>query len=481
MMRATRPVTYRLRLAALCLAILLAPYASHATVAGALPHPAARATWELILADPYYPDEQLRAVAPTLLNDGYVAAGSGHGRGLGAEGAWVVRFDVNANILWQRTIGVGDTTDINAIMTTSDGDYLLVGTLGVVASPPSRHGWLCKIDDNGNVIWQGTFAAGVDDQLYAAAEDVGGYFVVAGSTVAAGQSHADAWVLKVNTSGLAVWSKTYGDAAGDESARTIVATATSGPNPIPAAYVIAGGRSVNAEQTAWVLKLGSLGAVVWQHTYGNSTDLAFANGIVDTGDGFALTGLRTSLFSANRSAWLFKIDGNGNLLWDHTLSSALQEDGLSLYQTHDGGLVTLGRVNLSAAPLSLRLAKWDAAGGLLWTRVYGRGVDMVGQGVLESGDYGLVIAGSTQPVAAAYGSGTAALFMKVDAQGATGAGCLAQPSPAGTVFTLTSAISTTTALIASAAVTATVDAATIVSGTATTRAFACSYLPLVAR
>ena len=118
---------------------------------------------------------------------------------------------------------------------------------------------------------------------------------------------------------------------------------------------------------------------------------------------------------------------------------------------------------------------------LLWTRVYGRGVDMVGQGVLETGDYGLVIAGSTQPVAAAYGSGTAALYMKVDAQGATGAGCLSQPAPVGTVFTLTSAISTTATLIAGATVTATVDAATIVSGTATTRAFACAYLPLAAR
>jgi hypothetical protein len=64
----------------------------------------------------------------------------------------IIRVDSSGNIIWQRAMG--DDTNNCGITKTSDGCYLVSSWLYSASSMYYVSGWLIKIDDNGNTLWQ---------------------------------------------------------------------------------------------------------------------------------------------------------------------------------------------------------------------------------------------------------------------------------------------------------------------------------------
>jgi parallel beta-helix repeat protein len=152
-------------------------------------------------------------------------------------------------------------------------------------------------------------------------------------------------------------------------------------------------------------------------TYGGtSEDELWA--LVQTVDGgYALAGCTVSLGAGNWDAWLVKTDGNGNTLWNKTYGGTDGDGARSLVQTGDGGYVLTGStVSFSVGLSDFWLVKTDANGNAQWNKTYGgTNWDDV-YSVVQTGDGGYALAGCTD----SFGAGNGDFWLvKTDASGNT--------------------------------------------------------------
>jgi hypothetical protein len=85
---------------------------------------------------------------------------------IGTYDFWVIKLDVNGNLLWENAYGGLEIDEARAITPTSDGHFLIVGdtrssTTDISFNNGGADVWALKIDTNGNKIWQQTYGGSV--------------------------------------------------------------------------------------------------------------------------------------------------------------------------------------------------------------------------------------------------------------------------------------------------------------------------------
>jgi Secretion system C-terminal sorting domain len=92
---------------------------------------------------------------------------------------------------------------------------------------------------------------------------------------------------------------------------------------------------------AWLIKTDSNGDTLWTKTFGSDTHDG-ALSVVQTSDGgYVWTGyLDISTF--NQDLWVLKTDANGNTLWSETYGGTFNNIGRCINNTDDGNLIITG-------------------------------------------------------------------------------------------------------------------------------------------
>ncbi len=158
----------------------------------------------------------------------------------------------------------------------------------------------------------------------------------------------------------------------------------------------------------WVAKLGPSMDVEWQRCLGGSKyDLA--GGVIPTSDGgYALIGTTNSSDGdvgkghGLGDVWIVKLDAAGKILWQRLYGGSAWDVGISLVQTADGGFVFAavtrsndGDVSGNHGQYDIWVARIDKAGALVWQRCLGGSqVDMVSS-LQGTSDGGFLVTGST--------------------------------------------------------------------------------------
>jgi hypothetical protein len=145
---------------------------------------------------------------------GYIAIGSTGTFGEGYSSMYVVRADTDGDSLWATTYG-GSKSDMgNSVEITSDGGFVLIGSTASFGAGYTD-AYLVKTDSIGNLEWQKEFGGTEDDRAYSVCLTRDGGYIIAGTTGSSGAGELDAFVVKTDFSGAAVWTKTYGDIKSD--------------------------------------------------------------------------------------------------------------------------------------------------------------------------------------------------------------------------------------------------------------------------
>ena len=92
--------------------------------------------------------------------------------------------------------------------------------------------YLVKTDSDGNEIWSKTFGEGSSDYGRSVGETTDGGYIVTGSTRSYGAGASDVYLVKMDTDGNEVWSKTFGG-SNDDYGYSVQQTTDGG-------YIIAG-------------------------------------------------------------------------------------------------------------------------------------------------------------------------------------------------------------------------------------------------
>ena len=128
--------------------------------------------------------------------------------------------------LWARTFGSEEDDIGKYVRQTNDGGYIVVGTMGYQYGVVGDV-YLIKTNTYGDTMWTRTYG-GVDNEDGECVQltSDGGY-IICGTTSSYGAGGADAYVIKTSDLGDTLWTKTYGG-EGTEEAYYIQQTSDGG-------------------------------------------------------------------------------------------------------------------------------------------------------------------------------------------------------------------------------------------------------------
>jgi hypothetical protein len=294
------------------------------------------------------------------------------------------------SITWSRTNIGSNLLEVDSLLQTGDGGFLLAGT---TSSGPSQPTYieLVKVDSLGNVQWNKTYEGISTHFSKWLIQTSDGNYAIAGEYVLVSQEKVGFWFAKLNPNGDIIWTKTYfGEGFG--WAESLVQTSDGG-------YALVGPTHADThiivgEMDIWLLKTDPLGNQQWAKTVGTGN----ANSIVQTVDG----GYALAVYSTSAYFQLIKTSSTGTIEWSKTFGNQDKATASSVVQTRDGGFAVGGAMWLrsNGGGLNLAVVKTDASGNEQWTKYYGSG--NVGD-LLQTSDGGFALANNP--------------FFKVDASG----------------------------------------------------------------
>ena len=277
-------------------------------------------------------DDEAYAVQQTS-DSGYIIAGSTWSFGNGSSDVWLVKTNANGDSLWSRTFGGNIGDGCYSVHQTSDG-YTLAGF--TYSFSTSGQFWLVKTDVNGDSLWSRMYGRGDDEICYSAQQTSGGGYILAGKTWASFEHVYDFWLVKTNASGDSLWSRAYGG-VNHETCYSVWQTSDGG-------YILGGSaQSYGAGGTDfWVVKTDSSGDSLWSRTFGGSDDEECRSVRPTMDGGYILAGKTWSFGNQTGDFWLVKIDADGDSLWSLTFGGHNEDECSAVLQSEDGGYVLGG-------------------------------------------------------------------------------------------------------------------------------------------
>jgi hypothetical protein len=247
-------------------------------------------------------------------DDGYIVAGSMYSfeTGLQSQVVWLIKTDANGNKVWDRIFGGPRDDWGNSVQQTGDAGYIITGATRSYGEGGNSVLWLIKTDANGNRVWDRIFGGPADTEGYSVNQTSDGGYIIAGSRVPQTQTTGEIWLIKTEANGTEVWDKTLGG-SGDDMGKSAQQTSDE-------EYIITGSKpsSSGGYQDAWLIKIDNIGNAVWDRTFDGS-GWNEGKSVQQTSDrGYIIIGSTYTYGTGgnNSAIWLIKTDRNGNRIWD---------------------------------------------------------------------------------------------------------------------------------------------------------------------
>jgi uncharacterized delta-60 repeat protein len=296
---------------------------------------------------------------------------------------------LSPDTLWTHTYGGSSPDYAYFIQQTADGGYIVAGYTYSFGAGSSDF-YLVKTNSQGDTLWTRTYGGSDYDVAYSVQQTADGGYIVAGETRSFGAGERDFYVVKTNPLGDTLWTRTYGGSS-DDYAHSVQRTADGG-------YVVAGETSSfgAGNWDFYFVKTNLLGDTLWTRTYGGSSD-DYARSVQQTSDGGYIVAGTTNSFGAGYiDFYVVKTNPLGDTLWTRTYGGSDEDFANSVQQTADGGYIVAGSTYpFGADETDFYVVKTNSQGDTLWTRTYGGSNADDAYSVLQATDGGYVMAGRT--------------------------------------------------------------------------------------
>jgi len=199
-----------------------------------------------------------------------------------------------------------------------------------------------------------------------------------------------------------VWSVSYGGEF-NESGYEGLQTSDGGYAVLGSSYSFGAG-----QYDIYLLKLGIAGDTLWTKTYGGEeSDQGFS--IDQTGDnGLIIAGTTKSFGNGEYDVYLIRTDAAGDTLWSKCFGGTGDDQARSVRVTSDDGFIICGTTDSYGHGYSdIYLIKTDSLGDTVWTRAYGGSGGESGYAVRQTFDGGFIAIGST----GSFGDGYSSLYV----------------------------------------------------------------------
>ncbi len=279
----------------------------------------------------------------------------------------VVKFDQYGNKEWDQLIGGSGVESFESVIETENQEYIIVGksnskTSGEITDSNNGEtdGYIIKIDNQGNIIW---------DQL------IGG----------SGSDYLE-MIIETNDNGYIVVGYTNSNPSGDIT------------------------DSNNGLEDGLIMKFNQTGEKEWDKQIGGSNTDVF-NSIIETNDGnYLISGYSSSPFGGEitdinnglEDGLLVKVDQYGNKIWDKQTGGSNNDHFESVIETDENEYIVSGYSNSPTSGEIIDqnngesdglIMKFNQNGDLLWDKQTGGESNDVFNGIIETEDKGYMAVG----------------------------------------------------------------------------------------
>jgi hypothetical protein len=275
---------------------------------------------------------------------------------------------------WIHTWGGSATDSGQAVATDPAGNIYVAGSTNSTGAG-GQDVLLTKYSSSGAILWAKTWGGTNDDFANSVSVDQAGNIYVVGGTDSYGAGWYDVLILKFDTNGNVVWSRTWGGTSFDVGYD--ISFDQSGNLAIAAESYSYGNVTV-------LLNLSSDGAFLGSHTWkGPATyDSAYSVTVDSNGNSIlAGTSWDYRVSPNHNSILILKYDNQGNLLWNRNWAGPSEDevtgrrtvraDSLGNIYVDGHTSISCANSNFSLCDFDVLLLKIDANGNLLWARKWG--------------------------------------------------------------------------------------------------------------
>ena len=281
---------------------------------------------------------------------------------------------------WTRTYGDGFDRMAHDVLVLDTG-YLLVGD-SVADASGVVHLTLMRLDDDGEVIWERTYAEGRASSGGALLAAPDGGFVIAGTIQSDDGDDADIWLLRVDEDGTELWSRIFGTSR-DEFGGRLLAAANGDyiiignsvdPSDIVADASAAGYAGFDGRSNAYIVRTDQSGNELWARRYDTEGNVIASGGAIDDDGGIVVLSHALYYPIDDNDLRLFKLDGDGKETWSRAWEEG-KASGYDFVATSDGGYLISGMQAFPEDPQREKsdalLIKVDRDGRELWSATFG--------------------------------------------------------------------------------------------------------------
>jgi hypothetical protein len=354
---------------------------------------------------------------------GYIIVGQTWSFGLTSLNVYLIKTDVNGDTLWTKTFDGPGGAGLSVRQST-DGGYIVTGRISN-SGAGNMDIYLLKTDSTGNLIWAKTFGGLSDEQGSDVQQTTDGGFIITGYTSSFGAGYDDVYLIRTDSIGDTLWVKTFGGTGYNDYAAAVQQTTDEG-------FIIAGTSESfgMGYSDVYLIKTNSNGDTLWTKTFGETFYENHGSSVQQTTDGgYIITGDIRNISAGSSTVYLIKTDSTGNSLWTKSLGGINGDLGFSVQQTLDGGYVIAGYTySFGAGAADVYLIKTDVNGDTLWSKTFGGTSNDFSYSIEQTTDGGYIILASTT----SFGAGNDIYLIKTDSMGNSGCN---QGNPATIVIT----------------------------------------------
>ncbi len=254
------------------------------------------------------------------------------------DDAVIIKISSSGYIAWQKAFGGSDSETATDIIALGDGNLMFCGYSNssdgdLTANSGESDGWLVCLSSNGSKIFSQQYGGSMNDELWSIVDAGSGNIAVAGSTASDDgdldglTGLGDVWLLKTNSNGLKLWSKSYG-VPGQFAMCYSLSKSTSGEFFIPAYFMDMNIYTISA----MLLKTDAAGIQDYLMIYQGEITLALVQSYISPSNQLFLSGYSDdpdAFFSGN-------IDG-AEFVASMGDANAVEELETNSYSVHPSG------------------------------------------------------------------------------------------------------------------------------------------------
>ena len=204
-------------------------------------------------------------------------------------------------------------------------------------------------------------------------------FIITGSTASFSNVSNDLYLIKTDSLGDTLWTKTFGENIYNESGVEVIETNDS-------SYVVFGGKHNANGKTAILTKFNQLGDTVWHHSYYGEEDTKHEFLEKTTDNGFIFGG------GCDEDGILIKTNSIGNVEWTLNLAYGSEESKVTSAKEINNGYIILEEVEGILGQNVPRIVKVSSNGEIIWEQILEE-FSSASEDIQQTTDQGYLIAG----------------------------------------------------------------------------------------